>query len=35
LNFKILYWQLLFWHSQAFLQLRHMEYIVYSRQILW
>jgi hypothetical protein len=25
LNFKIFCWQLLLWHSQAFLQLRHME----------
>jgi hypothetical protein len=30
LNFKVLYWQLLFWHSQAFLQLRHMEYVMHS-----
>jgi hypothetical protein len=27
LNFKILDWQLLFWHSQALLQLRYVENI--------
>jgi hypothetical protein len=35
LNFKVFRWQLLFWYSQAFLQLRHMEHIVHSGQIFW
>jgi hypothetical protein len=35
LDFKTFNWQLLFWHSQTFLQLRHMKYIMHSRQILW
>jgi hypothetical protein len=30
LNFEVLGWQLLFWHSQALLQLRHMEYIMHD-----
>jgi hypothetical protein len=35
LDFKTFHWQLLFWYSQAFLQLRHMKYIMHSRQIFW
>jgi hypothetical protein len=35
LDFKTFHWQLLFWHTQAFLQLRHMKDIMHSRQILW
>jgi hypothetical protein len=29
LNFQTLHWQLLFWYSQTFLQLRHVEHIVH------
>jgi hypothetical protein len=29
LSFKVLSWQLLFWHSQALLQLGHMKHIMY------
>jgi hypothetical protein len=28
-------WQLLFWHTQTLLQLRHMKNIMHSRQIFW
>jgi hypothetical protein len=35
LNFKVFHWQLLFWYSQAFLQLRHVKHIVHCEQILW
>jgi hypothetical protein len=35
LDFKTFHWQLLFWHSQAFLQLRHMKDIMHNRQIFW
>jgi hypothetical protein len=35
LDFKTFHWQLLFWHTQTFLQLRHMEDIMHNRQILW
>jgi hypothetical protein len=34
LDFKTFHWQLLFWHTQALLQLRHMKDIMHSRQIL-
>jgi hypothetical protein len=34
LNFKILCWQLLSRHSQAFLQLRHMEHNMHCGQVL-
>jgi hypothetical protein len=30
LNLMILGWQLLLWHSQAFLQLRNMEHIMHG-----
>jgi hypothetical protein len=33
LDFKTFHWQLLFWHTQTFLQLRHMKYIMHGRQI--
>jgi hypothetical protein len=35
LDFKAFHWQLLFWHSQTLLQLRHMEDIMLCGQILW
>jgi hypothetical protein len=35
LDFETFHWQLLFRHTQALLQLRHMEDIMHSRQILW
>jgi hypothetical protein len=35
LDFKTLHWQLLLWHSQTFLQLRHMKDIMHNRQIFW
>jgi hypothetical protein len=35
LDFKTFNWQLLFWHSQTFLQLRHMKDIMHIRQIFW
>jgi hypothetical protein len=35
LDFKTFNWQLLFWHTQALLQLRHMKDIMHNRQILW
>jgi hypothetical protein len=35
LDFETFHWQLLFWHTQALLQLRHMKDIMHSRQILW
>jgi hypothetical protein len=34
LNLQAFHWQLLFWHTQALLQLRHMKDIMHSRQIL-
>jgi hypothetical protein len=35
LDFKTFHWQLLFWHTQTLLQLRHMKDIMHSRQIFW
>jgi hypothetical protein len=35
LDFKTFNWQLLLWHTQALLQLRHMKYIMHNRQIFW
>jgi hypothetical protein len=35
LDFKTFNWQLLFWHSQTLLQLKHMKNIMHGRQILW
>jgi hypothetical protein len=35
LDFKTFHWQLLFWHSQTLLQLRHMKDIMHDGQILW
>jgi hypothetical protein len=35
LDFKAFHWQLLFWHKQTLLQLRHMKDIMHSRQIFW
>jgi hypothetical protein len=35
LDFKTLHWQLLFRHTQALLQLRHMKDIMHNRQIFW
>ena len=35
LDFQTFHWQLLFWHTQALLQLRHMKDIMHGRQILW
>jgi hypothetical protein len=35
LDFKTLHWQLLFWHTETLLQLRHMKNIMHNRQILW
>jgi hypothetical protein len=35
LDFKTFHWQLLLWHTQTFLQLRHMKDIMHSRQIFW
>jgi hypothetical protein len=35
LDFKTLHWQLLFWHTQTFLQLRHMKDIMHGGQIIW
>jgi hypothetical protein len=32
LDFKTFHWQLLFWHSQTLLQLRHMEDIMHCGQ---
>jgi hypothetical protein len=33
LDFKTFHWQLLFWHIQALLQLRHMKDIMHCGQI--
>jgi hypothetical protein len=33
LDLQTFHWQLLFWHSQALLQLRHMKDIMHNRQI--
>jgi hypothetical protein len=35
LDFKTFHWQLLFWHTQALLQLRHMKDIMHCGHILW
>jgi hypothetical protein len=35
LEFKAFHWQLLLWHSQTLLQLRHMKNIMHIRQIFW
>jgi hypothetical protein len=35
LDFETLHWQLLFWHTQTLLQLRHMKDIMHDRQIFW
>jgi hypothetical protein len=35
LDFETLHWQLLFWHTQALLQLRHMKNIMHCGQVLW
>jgi hypothetical protein len=35
LDFKTFHWQLLFWHAQTLLELRHMKDIMHSRQIFW
>jgi hypothetical protein len=35
LDFETLHWQLLFWHTQTFLQLRHMKDIMHGTQIFW
>jgi hypothetical protein len=35
LDFKVFRWQLLFWYSQAFLQLKHVKHIVHCGQFLW
>jgi hypothetical protein len=35
LDFKTFNWQLLLWHTQALLQLRHMKDIMHNRQIFW
>ena len=35
LDLQTFHWQLLFWHKQTLLQLRHMKDIMHSRQILW
>ena len=35
LDLQTFHWQLLFWHSQTLLQLRHMKDIMHSRQISW
>ena len=35
LDFETLHWQLLLWHRQTLLQLRHMKDIMHSGQIIW
>jgi hypothetical protein len=35
LDFKVFHWQLLFWHSQTLLQLRHMKDIMHCGETLW
>ena len=35
LDFRTLDWQLLFWHTETLLQLRHMKDIMHSRQTFW
>jgi hypothetical protein len=35
LDFKAFHWQLLLWHSQTLLQLRHMKDIMHCGQTLW
>jgi hypothetical protein len=35
LDFNTLHLQLIFWHTQTFLQLRHLKDIMHDRQIFW
>jgi hypothetical protein len=35
LDLQTFHWQLLFWHTQTLLQLRHMKYIMHSGQAFW
>jgi hypothetical protein len=35
LDFETFHWKLLSWHTQTFLQLRHMKDIKHGRQIIW
>jgi hypothetical protein len=35
LDLQTFHWQLLFWHTQTLLQLRHMKDIMHNRQIFW